>query len=193
MSEPINRSKNKQRTVTLTILAVFVAIEIIMAFTPLGSLPFFWGASATLAHLPILLAALVLAEKGGLVTGVAAGLLSLFVWTLMPPTPLFALVFSPTASGGNFWSVAMSVIPWILTGLLCAWIYRLLNKVIKNRVVTAAIAGGIAYAFRVFLVLGGIVLFFSEPLSRNFGGINICVSARSSGRTAGRNHRRKNL
>ena len=69
----------------------------------------------------------------------------------------------------------MSVIPWILTGLLCAWIYRLLNKVIKNRVVTAAIAGGIAYAFRVFLVLGGIVLFFSEPLSRNFGGINIWV------------------
>ncbi len=44
-------SKKKLSIRTMTLLAIFTAIEVIFCFTPLGSLPLGPGIVATLAHI----------------------------------------------------------------------------------------------------------------------------------------------
>ena len=53
----------------LTKLAILIAIEIIIAVTPLGSLPAIGLIVMTLAHIPVIIGAIVLGIKGGLIMG----------------------------------------------------------------------------------------------------------------------------
>ncbi|MDR0930932.1 MAG: hypothetical protein LBM38_04230, partial [Clostridiales bacterium] len=56
-----NAAKNsKPKTVYLTNIAILIAIEIAFCFTALGSLPITPGIVATLAHLPAIVAVLLL-------------------------------------------------------------------------------------------------------------------------------------
>ncbi len=151
------------RTLFLTQFSILVAIEAIVAFTPLGSLPI-GPLVATLAHIPVIIAAISLGTGAGAMMGFIAGLFSFIVWTFMPPNPALAFVFTPFYSfgefHGNFWSLLISFVPRILIGVFAGLTYRGMEKICKSSAVNmglAAVAGTLA---NTILVLGGIYVAF---------------------------------
>lgn len=87
--EPMRNNK----TAELVLTALFAAIIIIMAFTPLGYIPLV-VINATIIHIPVILGALFCGPKKGGFLGFIFGLTSFIKNTVMP-TSLSAFVFSP--------------------------------------------------------------------------------------------------
>ena len=133
-------------------LALFVALELIFCFTPLGSLPITPGIVATLAHIPALIGGLVLGWKAGLTLGAVMGLSSLYIWTVTPPNPLIAFIFSPFVPNGNIWSLVIVLVPRTIfpaLAFLCfVWLCRKIHPILA-----AGIAGGVGSALHSILVL----------------------------------------
>lgn len=80
------------KTEELVLTALFAAIIIIMAFTPLGYIPLV-VINATIIHIPVILGSLFCAPKKGGFLGFIFGLTSFIKNTVMP-TSLSAFVFS---------------------------------------------------------------------------------------------------
>ena len=117
-------SKKKPNTLFIAQFAILLALEAIVCFTPLGSIPI-GPLVATLAMLPVIVAGILLGTGAGAAMGFAAGLFSFIVWTFMPPNPVTAFVFTPTAAPGNFWSLVICFVPRILTGVVASLMFKL--------------------------------------------------------------------
>ena len=102
--------------------SILLALEVIMCFTPLGSIPI-GPMVATLAMIPVILTGILLGVGAGAAMGFFAGLFSFIVWTFISPGPT-AFVFTPFVSigdiHGNGWSLVICFIPRILTGVVAA-------------------------------------------------------------------------
>ena len=89
----LNQSKTKE----LVLLAMFIAIEIMLFIVPfLGFIPI-GPLRATTMHIPVIVAAIVLGRKQGVIVGFVFGLLSLVINTIQPTATSF--IFSPFISG----------------------------------------------------------------------------------------------
>jgi uncharacterized membrane protein len=92
-------------------LSILVGIQAVMAFTVFGSIPIpFSPVVATIAHLPAIVAGMLLGWKAGAFVGFSFGLFSFIVWTFMPPSPFMAFMFTP------FWNVPGELMPIIGEG-----------------------------------------------------------------------------
>ena len=156
----------------MTQFAILTAIEAIVCFTPLGSLPL-GPLVATLSHIPVIIAAVMLGTGAGAGMGFMFGLFSFIVWSFMPPNPAMAFVFTPIYSfgefSGNFWSILICFVPRILIGVVAG----LTCKMLKNRVgntVTFAVSGVLGTLTNTVLVLGGIYIFFGQNYAE-VGGV----------------------
>lgn len=150
---------NREKTLFWVQMSLFTAIELLFCFTALGSLPLGPGIVATLAHIPALVAALVLGKKAGAFMGAVMGISSLVVWTFMPPNAAVAFAFSPFMPNGNVWSLLICLVPRFLFPIAAAWLYEKLNKR-KGRVFSASVAAGAGTLLHSLLVLSGIWLAF---------------------------------
>jgi uncharacterized membrane protein len=116
--------------------SILLAIEAIVCFTPLGSIPLAPPLIvATLGMVPVILAAILLGLWAGALMGAFAGLFSFIVWTFMPPSPLMAFVFTPFASvgdvHGNFWSLLICFAPRVGVGVVTACLFALFRKILN--------------------------------------------------------------
>ncbi len=147
---------------------ILLALEAIVCFTPLGSLPAIGPIVATLSHIPVIITAIVLGTGAGAAMGFFFGLFSFIVWTFMPPSPI-AFVFTPFYSvgdiGGNFWSLVICFVPRILIGVVAGVCFKRLSKVLDNAF-TYIISGVLGSLVNTLLVLGGIYLFFGNEYSK---------------------------
>ena len=127
---------NRQNTRSMVQTAIFGAIIIIMAFTPfLGYIPLGFT-RATIIHIPVILASLLLGPKKGAALGFLFGLTS-FINNTMNPT-ITSFVFTPFYNlgefEGGFGSVIICFLPRILVGVLIPMgtdycrSYRLIGK-----------------------------------------------------------------
>lgn len=142
----------------LTQLALLVAIQILLAATPLGYLPL-GPVDITIMHIPALVGAVVLGPAAGAALGGVFGLTSIAVATMRGGP--FNAIFSPFLSGSG-WSLVISLIPRILCGLLAALVFQALRKARLADIVAAGIAAAVGSLTNTVLVLGGIYLFFGE-------------------------------
>ena len=70
--------RNKQRVLRLTLAAFFVAIEIVLAITPLGYIPI--GAiSITTLHIPVILGGVLMGPGFGAMVGFVFGMTKTFL------------------------------------------------------------------------------------------------------------------
>lgn len=156
-------SVRRSRTLFLVQFAILLAIEAIVAFTPLGSLPV-GPLVATLAHVPVIIAAISLGTGAGAGLGFAAGLFSFLVWTFMPPNPMLAFAFTPFYSfgefHGNFWSLVICFVPRVLIGVFAGLAYRGMRRVCKADAVCMGVAAVFGTLANTLLVLGGIYVVF---------------------------------
>lgn len=165
--------QRRTQTVTLAQFAILLALEAIVCFTPLGSLPL-GPVVATLSHLPVIVAAIMLGPGLGALMGFFFGLFSFLVMTFAPASPT-AFVFTPFYSvgdiSGNGWSLVICFVPRILIGLFAGLTYKALTKRWpKKDWLRFGLSGFVGTATNTFLVLLGMGLFFAEPIESVLGG-----------------------
>ncbi len=125
-----------EKTYELVLTALFTAIIIIMAFTPLGYIPLV-VINATIIHIPVILGALFLGPKKGAFLGFVFGLTSFINNTFKAATPS-AFVFSPVLAAnvvgvsGIFKSLYICFIPRILVGIVPYFVYLLIRKLLRS-------------------------------------------------------------
>jgi len=176
-----NQSKQvntRKRTLVMVQFAILLAILAVVSFSPLGSIPITPIMVATLAMVPVIVAALLMGTLAGTLMGLFAGIFSLIVWLFIPPASFLAILFSPLVSG-SIWSVVICIVPRVLvgtvTGLLFAGFRKINkseNKVTRNIIDVLAfiISAAVGSFTNTVLVLWGGYLIFNTQLAELFAG-----------------------
>ncbi len=166
----MNKSKKRISTRAMTILGILTAIEIIMAFTPLGSIPI-GPIVATLAHIPVIIAGVTLGTYAGAYMGALFGLLSFIVHTMMPTITsfIFTPFFSLGEAGGNPLSLVICFVPRIVLGISAGLLFELIAKRDTRKYAAYIIASVVPSLLHTVLVLGGVYLFFGETYAAAIG------------------------
>lgn len=151
-----------EKTYELVLTALFTAIIVIMAFTPLGYIPLV-VINATIIHIPVILGALFLGPKKGAFLGFVFGLTS-FINNTFKAATASAFVFSPVLAynvvgvSGIFKSLYICFVPRILVGVVPYFVYILIRRALKSeqkaaRIVVNAAASLILFvSVRAFLI-----------------------------------------
>ena len=170
--------RNKQKIQRLTLAAFFVAIELLMGFTPIGYIPV--GAlNITTMHLPVILAGILAGPSFGTVMGFVFGLTSFLHATIQPNITSF--VFTPfiTIGGisGNFMSLLICFLPRIFLGWSSGMLYSILSRKFQNSIIIALITAVVSTLIHAALVLGGIYVFFAPSYAQALGTSTAGVAA----------------
>ncbi len=157
-------NSQKKRIQQLTLAAFFVAIEVIMAITPIGYIPV--GAlSITTMHLPVILAGVLIGPGFGAGIGFVFGMTSFLRATFQPGITSF--VFTPFVQignmHGNFFSLLIAFGPRVLLGWSSGMMYRIIVRKTKNQTFSAILSATMNTMIHTLLVLGGIWVFFAQP------------------------------
>ena len=159
-----------EKTYELVLTALFTAIIVIMAFTPLGYIPLV-VINATIIHIPVILGALFLGPKKGAFLGFVFGLTS-FINNTFKAATASAFVFSPVLAynidgvAGIFKSLYICFVPRILVGVVPYFIYMLIRRVVKGEQKTGKIVVDVLASLILFIsVRAFLIRLFPEALS----------------------------
>ena len=150
----------------MVLTALFSAIIIIMAFTPLGYIPL-GIINATIIQIPVIIGSLFCGPKKGAFLGFMFGFTSFLKNTFMPAT-LSAFVFSPVLAAemfgakGVLYSSMICFIPRVLVGILPYYVYKDMKRFSKWKTINFATAGVIGAFTNTFLVMGAIYLLYKD-------------------------------
>jgi uncharacterized membrane protein len=121
------------------------AVSVVLAVTPLGFLPWFGGASLTIMHIPVIVAAVLEGPVAGTVVGLIFGVTSLVKAAVAPVGPLDPLFTNPL----------VSVLPRLLIGVVAWAVYKLFRgKLTPLAAGAAGAVGGFANTVLVLTMLG---------------------------------------
>lgn len=154
----------RSKTLELVQLALFSAIIITLASTPLGFVSMI-VIYATTVHIPVVIGSILFGPKKGALLGLVFGVVSMVKATVTPHLTSFA--FSPFYSGGEFlpgsWhSFIVCLVPRILVGVTPYFIYQLLTKTKCKNVISLAIAAVVGSLTNTILVMNFIYIFFAD-------------------------------
>lgn len=162
-----------KKTKEFTLTAMFLALMILLAVTPLGFIPL-GPINATTMHIPVIIASIVLGPKIGAGLGGIFGLISLIRATAMPT--ILSFVFSPFipvlgTSQGSLKSLLIVFIPRILIGIVPYFVFMGLKKIMKNKKqsVSLFLAGLAGSLVNTILVMNMIYFLFSESYAAVIG------------------------
>lgn len=133
------------------------AVSVVMAITPLGYLPWFGGASLTIMHIPVIIAAVLEGPIAGTVVGLIFGVTSLVKAATAPIGPLDPLFANPL----------VSVLPRLAIGLAAWAVFRLFRG--KMTPLAAGVAGAVGSMVNTALVLLALALVGTRELTGMFG------------------------
>ena len=167
------RAAKKDRRSLLAFIqfSLLLAIELVVCFTPLGTLPAIGSLNATLSHIPVIVTAIILGTGAGAGMGFTFGMCSFIYWSFVAPG-VFSFIYTPFYSvgdyKGDFRSLIICFVPRVLIGVVTALVYKALSKTRCPENVAAAVAGALGSLTNTVLVLGGVALFFgTEYMSLN--------------------------
>lgn len=162
----MNQATVKYRDFVL--LALFTAIVFVLGLTPLGMVPL-GLIKATTLHIPVIIGCLLLGPRYGAVLGAMFGLVSFLSNTMSPAVLSFAftpLVPVPGTPNGSPLSLVICFVPRILVGVVPWFVYRGLQKLMKEssrgEVLSMAIAGASGAVLNTGLVMSLIYFLFRD-------------------------------
>lgn len=177
--------RTNAKTARLTQLALFAAIEVLLAFTPLGfiQLPLI---SITTCHIPVIIAAILLGPVDGGIIGGVMGICSM-IRSLTSASAL-SIVINPFISANPIASVIMDILPRVLIGVFAGLFYRAMAKTKCPTVISCALAGVVGSLTNTVFFLGIMALVFSdvtgmtlmailETIAATNGILEICAAA----------------
>lgn len=162
---------NNTKTFNMVMTALFIAIIAVMTFIPNVGYINLIVIKATLLHVPVIVGSIVLGPKNGAVLGATFGITSLIKNTLEPS--LLSFAFSPFYSvgdvGGNGWSVVIALVPRILVGVIPYFVYKGIEKLLKDfkkrRLIAIPIAAAAGALTNTLLVMNLIYFCFREEFA----------------------------
>ena len=162
----MNQATVKYRDFVL--LALFTAIVFVLGLTPLGMVPLGLIPATTL-HIPVIIGCLLLGPRYGAVLGAMFGLVSFLSNTMSPAVLSFAftpLVPVPGTPNGSPLSLVICFVPRILVGVVPWFVYRGLQKLMKEssrgEILSMAIAGASGAILNTGLVMSLIYFLFRD-------------------------------
>ena len=168
----------KTNTKELVLVALFSAIVLIMAFTPMiGYIPLGFT-RATIIHVPVIIASIVMGPKKGAFLGFLFGLTSLINNTINPTVTSF--VFTPFFSLGNaepsWLSLIVCFVPRVLVGVVPYYVRKLTKKL--PDVISYVLAGLFGSLTNTVLVMNLIYILFKESYASAQGkAVEVLYSA----------------
>lgn len=164
---------NRNKTKNFARFSILLAIEAIVCFTPLGSLPALGPIVATLGMIPVIITAQTMGVAAGSFMGFFAGLFSFIVWTFMPPNPVLAFVFTPfmefAGVSGGLKSVFICFVPRILVGTVSGLVLKGMKNINLHDAFGYALSGFLGSAVNTALVMGGIYVLFGMEYAEALG------------------------
>ncbi|MBS4196628.1 ECF transporter S component [Lederbergia citri] len=168
-----------------TLTAIFLSIILLLAFSPFGFIHL-GVIKATLIHIPIIIASIILGPKIGAFLGLMFGFTSIATNTISPT--LLSFAFSPVipvlgTSQGSFWALFVALVPRVIIGFIPYYLFKVVQKVIKknesNQKPALFLTGLLTTFIHTFLVMGSISLIFNEAYAQaiNAGSINAIYKA----------------
>lgn len=162
----MNQATVKYRDFVL--LALFTAIVFVLGLTPLGMVPL-GLIKATTLHIPVIIGCLLLGPRYGAVLGFMFGLVSFLSNTMSPAALSFAftpLIPLPGTPNGSPLSLIICFVPRILVGVVPWFVYRGLQKLMKEssrgEILSMAIAGASGAILNTGLVMSLIYFLFRD-------------------------------
>ena len=143
----------KMSTQKLVIAAVLSAIIVIMGYTPLGLIPL-PTMTATILHIPVAIGAILYGPQMGLILGTVMGLTTLSKAILSPVGPLDPLFINPL----------VSVLPRALMGIITAYAFMALYKVVKKTSISIGISAAVASLSNTVLTLGALGIIYAKGI-----------------------------
>lgn len=129
----MNKTGDFSKLQKMVFLAVLTALIILMTFTGIGYIPI-GPLKLTLNTLPVAVGAVILGPVGGAVLGLVFGLSSFF--TCFGLDPLGTVLIGQNA----FLMFIVCVIPRIICGVVPAWIFRIVSKRDKSKIISSAVS-----------------------------------------------------
>ncbi|MCO6017789.1 MULTISPECIES: ECF transporter S component [Carnobacterium] len=140
------------KTYRIAILGILTGIILIQNFVPfLGYIPI-PPLNPTIIHITVIVAALTLGVKDGMIVGAVWGVIRLIKAFIMPSSPLDLLLFT---------NPVISIVPRILVGFVAGYVFFKLKKRLKTTT-AMTIASVLASLTNTILVLFFIYVFYKE-------------------------------
>jgi len=161
----VNRDRKLEYLVKL---AVLTAIVLLMAYTPLGYLKV--GAlSITFIVIPVAIGGIILGPAAGAFLGLVFGLTSFAQCFGTDPFGMALLAIDPVRT------FIMCILPRVICGFGSAYIFKLLKKIDKTKLLSYIGGSLAAPLLNTFLVLGSLIPLFgsSELIMGMRGNMNI--------------------
>ncbi len=162
----LSTGTNHSTARSIALLSIFVAIILILTFTPIGFLNLV-VIKATIIHIPVIIGSILFGPKKGAVLGFFSGLAALGQYD--DPKPAFFRIFSfipvPGLEHGSLWALVICFIPRILVGIVPYYVYQLFQKLSRNakntlRPLSLVLAGIFGAFTNTILVMGLIFVLF---------------------------------
>lgn len=156
------------KTKNFTLTAIFLSIILLFAFTPFGFIHL-GVVKATLIHIPIIIASIILGPKIGAFLGLVFGFTSIAINTTTPT--LLSFAFSPVipvlgTDHGSIWALFIAIVPRVIIGFIPYYIFKVFQKAIikKKSIQKPALffTGLLSTFIHTFLVMGSISVLFQE-------------------------------
>ena len=153
----------KKDTRWMAAVAMFAAIVVALATTPLGMIPLVIT-KATTVHIPVILGAILLGPLAGGILGGVFGICSVISNTMTPALTSFA--FSPflstTGLPGVLKALWIAVGCRILIGVAAGWLWRALNRGDRSPWWSLPLVGFVGSMVNTILVMGSIYVLFAQ-------------------------------
>lgn len=140
-------------TKRLSLGSMIISIIAVLTFVPwLGYIPI-GPVQITIVHIPVLVAAIALNDRGmAAVAGLSFGISSFLVAIIRP-----LVITAPL-----FQNPLVSILPRLIFALVAYYLYQFLKKRISNRYVAVGLTAGISTLLHTLLVLSMMYLFGSD-------------------------------
>ena len=157
------------KTLKLTVYALFLAIMLVMGLVPgLGFIPFLSVANIVIIQVPVILASYFLGYKGGMFFGLVFGITSIIKCFIQPD--VFATIIM---NAGGIKTIGLMiiclVIPRVLIGLTTRATYDLISRFDMTRLHSMGLSAFIGTLTNTVFFLGAFYLFAREACMTGFG------------------------
>ncbi len=146
------------KNLNITFFGVFSAVIAILTFTPLGYIPL-GAVSATVLHIPVIIAAIVFGPVFGCGIGFVMGVLCLLKALTMPSAVTDVLFINPL----------ISVLPRICIALVSSYAFVFLHNILKKyklgQCFSIAISAVLGTLTNTILVLFFLILLYGDKIS----------------------------
>lgn len=150
----------------LVLISMFIAIMLVMNFTPLGYITVTGAFSITLMTIPVALGATCTGMSGGAILGFVFGLTSFLqafgIGFMIDPSA--ALLFNENPLGYTI----TCFVPRILTGLVAGFVFWLFERKGKTNLLAFSLSSAVVPVLNTALFMSSYILFYSNT---SFGGV----------------------